>query len=321
MKIVLTGAAGFIGSHLAERLVGDGHEVLGLDNFDEFYSPATKRANLEALGDSSTFSLREIDIRDRESVTAALNGAETVIHLAARAGVRPSFESPSAYSDINVFGTAVLLEAMRELSIPRFIFASSSSVYGDGAEPPFSEDALLGLPESPYAGTKACGEMLCRNFATYASQMIALRFFTVYGPRQRPDMAVHKFARLMIEDKPLPIFGPPKEALRDLTYIDDVIDGITACLDLDTNWSVINLGSGRQVTLADIVSELEAALGISALKESLPRQPGDVRQTHADITRAKELLGYEPKYEFAAGVRRFADWFLNQQARPAQPRL
>jgi UDP-glucuronate 4-epimerase len=313
MRIVVTGGAGFIGSHLCDRLVGDGHEVVAVDNFDDFYTPAVKRANVASLLEVANFSLHEADIRDSESMEEALEDADVVIHLAARAGVRPSFALTSLYADVNVTGTAVILEAMSKLRIPHLVFGSSSSVYGTGAEVPFREDGGLGEAASPYASTKVAGELLCRNYSSRIPRMTILRFFTVYGPRQRPDLAIHKFARLILTDQPIPVFGS-LDSFRDYTFVDDIVGGIVRTLSLEDPYVTLNLGSGNPIKLGDMIGHLETALDNPARKEMLPPQEGDLFGTWADVTKAERLIGYRPRWQFEDGSRRFADWMMAQSA-------
>ncbi|MGH2787280.1 MAG: NAD-dependent epimerase/dehydratase family protein [Actinomycetota bacterium] len=309
MRVAVTGAAGFIGSHLCERLVHDGHEAIGIDNFDDFYAAAVKRANLGALTRAAGFKLCEADIRDRIAIERALAGADAVIHLAARAGVRPSFALTSLYADVNVTGTAVILEAMSKLQVPHLIFGSSSSVYGRGAETPFREAGGLGEPASPYASTKVAGEMLCRNYSTRIERTTVLRFFTVYGPRQRPDLAIHKFARLILAERPIPVFGS-LDSFRDYTFIDDIVEGVVTALRVEEAYATFNLGSGDPITLGAMIEHLEKALGRSATRDMLPAQEGDLYGTWADVGAARSALGYEPRWNFEEGSQRFADWML-----------
>ncbi len=319
MRILLTGAAGFIGSHLAAQLLGEGHAVVGLDNFDDFYEPARKRRNAEALSGFPGFRLVEGDIRTREAVEPALEGVDAVIHLAARAGVRPSFPLPGLYSEVNVAGTGTLLDLASAQGVPRFVFISSSSVYGEGPKTPFTEKAVLGTPMSPYAATKIAGELLCRAFSHRIPCIAILRLFSVFGPRQRPDLALHKFARLLDAGKPIPVFGPV-DSFRDYTYVEDIVEGIVAALEVDPPWSVLNLGSGRPVTLDEMIRQLEAAMGREAERQLLPAHKGDLFGTWADIRAAEDLLGYRPKWRFEDGVRRFVEWFLEDERNraPAQ---
>ncbi|MGH2746787.1 MAG: NAD-dependent epimerase/dehydratase family protein [Actinomycetota bacterium] len=309
MRIAVTGAAGFIGSHLCEALVAFGHEVVGLDNFDDFYVPAQKRDNLLQLKTTAGFRLIELDIRDRGAVKGSLHGCGAVVHLAARAGVRLSFAHTSLYADVNVTGTAVVLEAVAELGIPRLVFGSSSSVYGEGASVPFCEDASLGRAASPYAATKVAGEMLCRNFASRIPRLAILRFFTVYGPRQRPDLAIHKFARLILADQSIPVYGS-LESFRDYTFVDDIVGGVMASLELEEPLATINLGSGNPIRLDEMIRHLESALGRSARLDRQPPQEGDLYGTWADVSRARELLGYSPRWRFEDGAQRFAEWVV-----------
>jgi UDP-glucuronate 4-epimerase len=316
MRVAVTGAAGFIGSHLCEQLVAIGHHVVGLDNLDHFYDPATKRANLKMLKGDERFSWVEIDVRDRDALGSHLRGADAVVHLAARAGVRPSFDSPNAYVEANVHGTGVLLDVVSALGVPRLVFCSSSTVYGDGARTPFREHAELGTPKSPYAATKVAAEALCRAFAHQVPNIIILRLFSVYGPRQRPDLAFYKFAKCIAQGRPLPILGSTA-SYRDYTYVDDVVAGIVASLDIEEALAVFNLASGKPVTLEQMIVQLETALGRKANRRQLPPHPGDLFGTWGEITAARERLGYCPSWNLEAGVARFAEWFLAGPANPA----
>lgn len=309
MRFAVTGAAGFIGSHLSERLVGEGHEVVGIDSLDDFYDPAAKVANLAALQGEPGFTLHRLDVRDARGLEPVLFGIDAVIHLAARAGVRPSLAAAELYFDVNVRGTAVMLELVSRLGVPRFVLASSSSVYGEGLVPPFTETGDLGAPASPYAATKLSGERLCEAFVGRIPHLTALRLFSVYGPRQRPDLALRKFARLILADEPIPVFGETS-SFRDYTYIDDIVDGVMAALGLPDSWAVINLGSGRPITLEHMITELESALGRPARRNILPRNDADLYGTWADLTAARRLLGYEPTLGFAEGIGRLVDWHL-----------
>lgn len=312
MRVVVTGAAGFIGSHLCERLVADGHAVVGVDNFDDFYDPRRKIENLARLSEAPGFSLHEVDIRSRASLDPVLAKADAVVHLAARAGVRGSFRNAGRYSDINVTGTAVVLEAASALAVPRLIFASSSSVYGEAGATPFRELDEPRVPVSPYGSTKAVGEMLCRNFASSFSFVTVLRLFTVYGPRQRPDLAVHKFADSIVNREPIPVYGT-MQSYRDYTYVEDTVGAVAAALHVDQPWLVLNVGSGRPITLLQMIGTLESALGVSAQRLLLNPRPGDLFGTWADISRAEDLLGYRPRWAFEDGIEQFARWFMETQ--------
>jgi UDP-glucuronate 4-epimerase len=314
VKYVVTGAAGFIGSHLAERLLAAGHEVVGIDSFDDFYAPERKERNLAGIADDDRFTLLRGDLIDPGLTRPALDGAEAVVHLAARAGVRPSFDDPLAYLRANVAATATLIEAVIAGEVPRFVFISSSSVYGDGAESPFREDGNTGIPRSPYAATKVAGEAMCRAFAHRIPHIAVLRLFSVYGPRQRPDLALQTFARCIASGQPIPVLGTT-ESFRDYTFVDDIVDGIQAVLTVDADWILLNLGSGRPVTLEDMIRQLEDALGAPAERELLPPHPGDLFGTWADISAAKSALGFNPQWSFAQGVERFTEWFRREEAR------
>jgi UDP-glucuronate 4-epimerase len=318
-RVLVTGAAGFIGSHVAEALVARGDEVVGLDNFDPFYARAVKEANVAGLGAGPRFRLVEGDIRDPALVAGLLDAGTVVVHLAARAGVRPSLEDPAAYASVNIEGTAVLLEAARRAGARRFVFGSSSSVYGDTAPVPFAEDWPALLPISPYAATKRAGELLCAAFAQlYALRIIALRFFTVYGPRQRPDLAIHKFTRLIRAGLPIPFYGDGSSA-RDYTYIDDIVGGVLAAVDwtgsAGPGVEIVNLGESRTTTLASLVAQIAAAVGREARLERLPPQPGDVQRTCADVRKAARVLEYRPSTTVEEGIPRFVRWFEEAHGR------
>ncbi len=313
MKILITGAAGFIGSHLSERLLSDGHIVVCIDNFDDFYDPKVKRNNIESCLRNKNFQLIEADIRDGAAMDKAIaDGIEVIVHLAARAGVRPSIAHPMLYNDVNVNGTMVLLEAAKKHKINKFIFGSSSSVYGNNKKVPFSEDDNVDFPISPYAATKKACELICHTYHhLYEISITCLRFFTVYGPRQRPDLAIHKFARLIERNKPIPIYGDGT-MMRDFTYIDDIIDGVVASIDRCSGYKIYNLGESRPITVNDLVTELEKALGKKAVKENMPLQPGDVERTFADVSKAVRELDYEPKTAIQDGLARFVEWLRKQ---------
>ena len=315
-RVLLTGAAGFIGSHVADALIARGDAVVGVDSFDDFYAASIKRANLAGVLPSPRFTLVEADIRDADAMRRAIAEWKpaVIVHLAARAGVRPSIAQPALYADVNVRGTAVLLQAAREGEVPRFIFGSSSSVYGDQATPPFREDDPAIAPISPYAASKRGAELLCESFAALpaAPRLISLRFFTVYGPRQRPDLAIHSFTRLLEAGQPLPIFGDGS-AQRDYTYVSDIVQGVIAAIDrtraVAVRHEIINLGESATTSVTELVALLEQATGRSATIVRRPAQTGDVRRTCADITRARSLLGYAPAVGVREGIPRFVEWF------------
>jgi len=307
---LVTGGAGFIGSHLVDRLLKEGWQVTVVDNLDPFYDPAIKRKNISTHFDYETYRLLEIDIRDMEALQEKLtDDYDVIVHLAAKAGVRPSIQDPIGYQEVNVKGTQNLLEFARHRGIKQFIFGSSSSVYGINPNVPWKEDDYVLKPISPYAATKVSGELLGHVYShLYGIRFIALRFFTVYGLRQRPDLAIHKFARLMLEGKPIPIYGEGSSR-RDYTYIDDIIEGVHRAMDYtDTLYEVINLGNNQTVSLLEMVRTLEEALGIKAKLEFFPPQPGDVPQTWADMEKAERLLGFRPKTEFEEGIEEFVKW-------------
>ncbi len=312
-RILITGGAGFIGSHLVDRLLDtDVEHVTVVDDFNDFYDPQIKRANIRAHLEDPRYQLAELDIRDQTALDRALanNNFDCIVHLAARAGVRPSLTQPQLYNETNVTGTLNLLEFARNHDLQQFVFGSSSSVYGINAKVPFSEDDPIRQPISPYAATKGAGELLCHTYShLYGIRCICLRFFTVYGPRQRPDLAIHKFARLISEGKPIPVFGDGTTR-RDYTYVDDIIDGVIAAMNYDqSDYEVINLGESRTVELRELIALLEKELDAHAIIDRQPPQPGDVPQTFADITRARKLLGYNPQTQIEEGVHRFVDWF------------
>jgi UDP-glucuronate 4-epimerase len=316
MKALVTGAAGFIGSHLTERLLRDGWTVTGVDNFDTFYDPRVKRANIAGCLSLPSFRLVEADIRDKAALEKALgDDIDVVVHLAARAGVRPSIAEPVLYVDVNINGTVTLLELARQRHVGRFIFASSSSVYGNNEKVPFSEEDNVDFPISPYAATKKAGELICHTYHhLYGMAITCLRFFTVYGPRQRPDLAIHKFARLIEEGKPIPVFGDGT-MMRDFTYIDDILNGIVAAIERCTDYQIYNLGESQPISVTDLITELENALGKKATRKFLPPQPGDVERTYADVTKAEIQLGYKPSTSIATGLAHFVAW-LRQQHHP-----
>jgi len=317
VKILLTGAAGFIGSHLAEALLASGLRVVGLDNFNDYYDPALKRRNLTGALQNPAFTLKEGDIRDGALLEALFSreNFEAVIHLAARAGVRPSLSNPLLYEQVNVEGTIRLLEAARLHGCRKFLFASSSSVYGENPRMPWSESDPDLRPISQYGATKLIGEHFCRVFhQAYGFPVTAYRFFTVYGPRQRPDMAIHKFTRLIWEGTPIPFYGDGS-SLRDYTYIDDIVAGLLAGLEADIPFDVFNLGGGHSITLAQLVENLGRRLDRPVLLDRQPAQTGDVPATLADISRAGRLLGYAPVTSLETGLDRFIEYFLAERGR------
>ena len=310
MKILVTGGAGFIGSHLVEKLLGAGHQISILDDFNDFYDPQIKRANLAAVLDK--IAVHEADLRDARAVNEVFHREEfdTIIHLAARAGVRPSIGQPQLYYETNVGGTLHLLEAARTRGIERFIFASSSSVYGLARTIPFSEDLHLTQTVSPYAATKIAGEFLCSTYShLYRMRIVALRFFTVYGPRQRPDLAIHHFTRRIWNGQPIDQFGDGTTR-RDYTYIEDIIQGVMASLGYEGPlFDIFNLGESETIQLKDLIAAIEGALGRKAQINRRPEQPGDVPLTCADISKARRLLGYQPTTPLRVGLPRFIEWF------------
>jgi UDP-glucuronate 4-epimerase len=312
-NILVTGGAGFIGSHVVDRLCADGgYRVTVVDNFNDFYATAIKRANIADHVYKKEIELVEADICDSRAMDElfARGRFDSVVHLAARAGVRPSLDAPLAYEETNVRGTYALLEAARRREVSRFVFGSSSSVYGINSKVPFSEDDPIAQPISPYAATKAAGEAACHTYShLFGIRIVCLRFFTVYGARQRPDLAIHKFARLISSGKPIPVFGDGTSR-RDYTYIDDIISGVVAAITYDRSpFEVINLGESRTVELRRLIELLEEALGKKAVIEGHPCQLGDVPVTYADISKARRLLGYEPKTEIERGIEKFIEWF------------
>ncbi|MHC4132521.1 MAG: GDP-mannose 4,6-dehydratase [Planctomycetota bacterium] len=313
MKILITGAAGFIGSHLTERLLNDGHSVIGIDNFDDFYDPKIKRSNVAASLENKNFKLIEADIRDSEICDQIItDNIEVIVHLAAKAGVHPSIAQPVLYADVNINGTLVLLEAARKRNIKKFVFASSSSVYGNNKKVPFSENDPVDHPISPYAATKKACELICHTYHhLYDIDITSLRYFTVYGPRQRPDLAIHKFSLLIEQDKPIPIYGDGSK-VRDFTYIEDIVDGTIAAIDKCEGYHLYNLGESQTISVNDLVTELESVLGKKAEKQFLPSQPGDIEKTCADITRAINDLGYNPSTDIHTGLKKFVTWLRNQ---------
>jgi nucleoside-diphosphate-sugar epimerase len=314
MHILVTGGAGFIGGHLCRRLLNDGHRVTAIDNFDPFYPRAIKEEGIDDFP-RERFTLIETDICNTDTILQALHArdVDAIIHLAARAGVRPSIEAPMAYEQTNVGGTQSMLEVAQQLDIGTFIFGSSSSVYGNNEKVPFAEDDPVRHPISPYAATKRSGELLVHTFHhLYDITTHCLRFFTVYGPRQRPDLAIHKFARQLLTDQPITMYGDGTSS-RDYTYVEDIVDGILGSLDRATSldepeYEIINLGGSETTKLKDLIAGIGDAMGIEPEIEQLPTQPGDVKRTYADITKAQKLLGYDPDTPIEEGLQKFADW-------------
>jgi len=340
MVYLVTGGSGFIGSHLVEQLLKKGHSVINIDNFDDFYNYQIKIKNtldsvqnfsdfeflekqediakLISMTKSDRYSLYYQDIRDKTGLEKIFreHSIDMVIHLAALAGVRPSIERPLEYEEVNIRGTMNLWELCKEFNIKKVIAASSSSVYGNNEKIPFSETDNVDKPISPYAATKKCGEILGHVYHDlYKIDMIQLRFFTVYGPRQRPDLAIHKFTKLILEDQEIPFYGDGTTA-RDYTFIDDIIDGILKSIDyLKTHsgiYEILNLGESEVITLNEMLSTIEVTLGKSAIRKNLPMQPGDVLKTNADITKAMTLIGYKPDTNFQNGIKIFVEWFLRK---------
>lgn len=309
-RVLVTGASGFIGSTLTDVLLAQGREVVGLDSFDPFYPEEAKLRNLARAIESPSFRLVRGDIRDAACVGAVLSEmrADAVVHLAALAGVRPSLERPAVYADANVHGTAVVLEQAVRHGAGRVVFASSSSVYGERQDGPFRETDPVERPISPYAATKRAGELIAHTFHhAHGIGIVCARIFTAYGPRQRPDLAIRKFADRMLRGEPIPVFGDGS-ALRDFTFVDDLVAGLVASLDADLGFSILNFGGGRTVSVRTVIETLERVLGVTAKIDWLPRQTGDVSKTWADISAARAALGYAPATPFDEGVERFAEW-------------
>lgn len=319
--ILVTGGAGFIGSHLCERLLKEKNRVLVIDNFNNYYNPEIKRNNIEEIEESckqnnidiNEFKVFEGDIRDTEFLSEVFKyKVDTVIHLAAMAGVRPSIQDPTLYYDVNINGTLNLLEECKKKDIKQFVFASSSSVYGNNEKVPFAENDFVDNPISPYAATKKSGELLCHTYHhLYDINIACLRFFTVYGPRQRPDLAIHKFTNLIMESKEIPFYGDGSTS-RDYTYIDDIVSGIVSAKNYveksEKIFDIFNLGGDKTVSLNEMVETIENALDKKAQLKRMPMQPGDVNRTCADITHSKNVLGYSPKTTFRDGIKKFVEW-------------
>jgi UDP-glucuronate 4-epimerase len=316
-KVLITGGAGFIGSHLCERLLGEGWQVICLDNFDSFYDPAIKIRNVEELKKKfpGAFSLVTGDIRNPETLVEVFKGKiDLTIHLAARAGVRPSLQQPLLYEDVNIRGTIALLEACRRHECQDFVFASSSSVYGENQRVPFSEKNLDIQPISPYGATKRAGELFCYSYHhLYGTNIACLRIFTAYGPRQRPEMAIHKFTRMIDRGETIPVYGDGSSR-RDYTYIDDLIDGIRAVIEHHRGFEIYNLGESQTTALLELIRLIEKNLGKEARLEMLDFQPGDVTITYADISKAMLMLGYQPRVKMEEGIGRFVDWYKKERS-------
>jgi UDP-glucuronate 4-epimerase len=324
MHVLLTGAAGFIGSHLAERLRARGDTVVGFDNFDQFYPRPVKDRNLAGLRGDRGFVLVEGDLRraaDLERALEQVGPVDVVVHLAALAGVRPSLDEPGRFWDVNVTGTLTLLEVLRGRRIGRVVFASSSSVYGADSEPPFRESDACARPLSPYAATKRAGELMAFGaHHLHGMDVTCLRLFTVYGPRQRPDLAIHKFTRLIAAGQPIELFGDGSTS-RDYTWVDDIVDGIVAAVDQQVRaaapgYRIYNLGGSRGTTLRELVDRIASALGRMPIISARPDQPGDMRQTLADVSLAGRELGYAPRVDLAAGIPRFVAWWQSENGPP-----
>ncbi|MBK8304687.1 MAG: GDP-mannose 4,6-dehydratase [Chloracidobacterium sp.] len=313
--MLVTGGAGFIGSHLVDRLLAEGGwQITVVDDFNDFYSPEIKHANIAEHLKSPNYRLVDADIRDAATMAAlfAEYKFDVIVHLAARAGVRPSLTEPILYTETNIIGTQNLLELAKAHGVEQFVFGSSSSVYGINAKVPFAEDDRIHQPISPYASTKAAGELLCHTYShLYGMRIVCLRFFTVYGARQRPDLAIHKFSKLIADEKPIQMFGDGS-ARRDYTYIDDIIQGVRAAIDYDrTQYEIFNLGESQTIELRELISLLERSLDMHAIIDHQPMQPGDVPITFADISKSRELLGYNPTTKIADGIPKFVEWFID----------
>jgi UDP-glucuronate 4-epimerase len=315
-KVLITGGAGFIGSHVADRLLGQGREVVALDDFNDYYDPRFKRENAARLEVHSGFTLIEGDIRDRDLVEQIYRrqGIGATIHLAARAGVRPSIREPHLYVDVNELGTVNLLDAARRWGAYTFIFGSSSSVYGTNSKVPFSEADPITQPVSPYAATKRAGELLCHTYRhLFGMKITCLRFFTVYGPRQRPEMAIYGFTERLFEGRKIPMFGDGSSA-RDYTFIDDIAAGVVRSLEVASEWEIINLGGSRTTKLSQLIDLIAARVGVTADIEELPDQPGDVPITFADVGHAETVLGWAPTVAIEEGLDRFVEWYRAERA-------
>lgn len=311
----ITGGAGFIGSTLSQKLIEQGNKVIAIDNFCDFYNPKIKENNVKKLLQNENFKLYRADIRDRKALKEIFdeNQIDIVMHLAAMAGVRPSIENPILYQEVNCMGTQNILEEMKEHNVKNGVFASSSSVYGNCKEVPFREDMIVDYAISPYAATKKANEVMAHVYhKLFDMNIVMLRFFTVYGPKQRPDLAINKFTRLMLEGKEIPMFGDGTTS-RDYTYIDDIVDGIIKscnyCMNNQNVYEILNIGNSSPTTLKEMINTIGQALGIEPKIKQLPMQPGDVDRTYADVSKAKTLIGYEPKTTFKEGIENFVKWY------------
>ncbi|NCO56872.1 MAG: epimerase [Nitrospirae bacterium CG18_big_fil_WC_8_21_14_2_50_70_55] len=315
--LFITGGAGFIGSTLIERLLARGDRVVCLDDFDDFYDPAIKRRNVKNALTSDRYRLVEGDICDLPLLQRlfAEEQVDVVVHIAARAGVRPSIVEPLLYQKVNVEGSNNLFEVARAHAVPNFVFTSSSSVYGENEKVPFAEADPVNYPISPYAATKRAGELIAHTYHhLFGLNITCLRPFTVYGPRQRPEMAIHLFLRAILDGRPIKMFGDGTSS-RDYTYVDDLVDGFLGAIDRPLGYEIINLGEHEVTTLKELIDMIGAAVGKRPIIEQLPMQPGDVPRTYADVSKAKRLLGYQPKVSMQEGIRRFVEWYLAQGAR------
>lgn len=321
-RVLITGAAGFIGSHLADTLLARGDEVHGVDNFNTYYDPAIKRRNLAQAFTMNRFSLSEIDICDEAALREAFASfrPEVVVHLAARAGVRPSLQDPNLYHRVNIIGGQHILDACREYKPSHLVFASSSSVYGGSKDVPFVETDPVMTPVSPYAATKRMNELQAHVYQhIYGVRTTMLRFFTVYGPRQRPDMAIHKFTKMILEGEPIPMFGDGS-TYRDYTYIDDIVDGVVRCVDTPFRYEIFNLGESHITSLRKLITLIERHTGRTAIIDEQPMQAGDVEKTYANVDHARSKLGYAPRFSMDEGIKRFVAWYRRQsQNEPARP--
>ena len=312
---LITGGAGFIGSHLTEKLLNTGNKVIAIDNFNHFYNPKIKENNIKEYINNPNYQLERIDIRNKEEVDKVFqhNKIDNVMHLAAMAGVRPTIENPILYQEVNCLGSQNILEAMKENQVKNIVFASSSSVYGNTKTVPFKETDIVDYAISPYAATKKANEVMCHVYhKLYNMNVIMLRFFTVYGERQRPDLAINKFTRYIMEGKAIPVFGDGTTS-RDYTYIQDIIEGIYKSLQYVENntdvYEILNIGESEPITLNQMIETIEEAVGKKAIINRLPMQPGDVNRTYADITKARKLIGYNPKTTFKQGIQNFVKWY------------